>query len=233
MSSSSIQAVKNRSRNPSRQGLEAAAIELGHLKQKRKKDSNTKLYDIEVIAEDGHQVKVHYCGYSSEYDEWKPRVDVQYIKPNFESRDDKFSPLTELACSIKRRLLPSRSGDPEVRIQVPCDMPSFRVLRELGVPTCGGEYKGQYTIRQYGDLEGVLGARWYLRVVNEAGDFSYAILKTISFSFSRGKPFLEYEVERKEDNTLALMPVYVEQSPSLIFKFIRGDGNKTKLSEFI
>ena len=46
--------------------------------------------------------------------------------------------------------------------------------------------------------------------------------------------FLEYEVERKEDNnTLALMPVYVEQSPLLIFKFIRGYGNKTKLSEFI
>jgi hypothetical protein len=44
---------------------------------------------------------------------------------------------------------------------------------------------------------------------------------------------LEYEVEKKEDGTLQFTPAYIEQSNILVFKFIRGDGNKQKLTDFI
>ena len=184
-------------------------------------------------------MKVHYCGYSSQYDEWRPKTEVTYAKPTFQPSDHPYSPLTELACMIKKRLLPRRSDDVEVRIQVPCDLPSFQELQCLAKPCSGanhaiaGECKTQYTIEHHEDLDDVLGKKWHLRVVNEAGDFSYVILETISFHLSKGRPVLEYDVTKKADGTLQLSPTYIEQPPSLIFKFVRGDGNKKKLLNFV
>ena len=148
-------------------------------------------------------MKVHYCGYSSQYDEWRPKAEVSYAKPTFQPSDDPYSTLTELACMIKKRLLPRRSDDPEVRIQVPCDLPSFQELQCLAVPCSGAnhavgdECKTQYTIEHYEDLDDVLGKKWHLRVVNEVGDFSYVILETISFHLSKSRPILEYDVSKK------------------------------------
>ena len=34
------------------------------------------LYAIEVLEEKDDQVKIHYTGYSSEYDEWRSKDDV-------------------------------------------------------------------------------------------------------------------------------------------------------------
>ena len=120
------------------------------------------LYEIEIVAEEGSKVKVHYCGYSEEYDEWKPKSEIQYIKPQFNQVEQEFSPLTELARAIKRKLLPSRSGDPEVRVQVPCDAASFRALKELGIPQAraharGGADSQQFTITDYKSLDEVFG----------------------------------------------------------------------------
>ena len=79
-----IDAVKNRSRAASTRSAEAAAstISPSHFRP-QKRVSKNKLYDIEVVAENGSQVKVHYCGYGSEFDEWKPRSEVMYTKPAF------------------------------------------------------------------------------------------------------------------------------------------------------
>ena len=63
-------------------------------------------FEIEVVDEEGWKVKIHYSGYSEEYDEWKFKSEIQYIKPRFDQDDDDFSPLTELARAIKRKLLP-------------------------------------------------------------------------------------------------------------------------------
>ena len=178
---------------------------------------------------------MHYCGYSSQYDEWRPKAEITYAKPTFRPSDNPYSPLTELACMIKKRLLPKRSDDPEVRIQVPCDLPTFQELQSLAIPsskTNHAECKTQYTIEHYEDFDDVLGKMWHIRVVNETGDFSYVILETVSFHLSKGRPILEY-VTKKADGTLKLSPTYIEQPSSLIFKFVRGDGNKKKLLNFI
>ena len=107
-----------------------------------------------------------------------------YTKPSFSPSNQQYSPLTDLACAIKKHLQPSRSEDPEVRIQVPCDGESFQELREAGVirSECGGAEK--YGVNDYHDLDEILGENWYLRIVNSAGDFSYAILATTSFHLS-------------------------------------------------
>ena len=160
MSSPNLQcyhSVQKRSRVPSTKGLESAAIDSSDLSQPRKRSKKNQLYEIEVVEE--QQVKVHYCGYSSDYDEWKPKSEVKHITPTFQpAADDHFSPLTELACSIKKKLLPSRHGDLEVRIQVSCDISTFQSLQELG--TLSGdarddECKMKYSIRHYRDLDSV------------------------------------------------------------------------------
>lgn len=87
----------------------------------------------------------------------------------------------ELASAIKKHLLPSKSADPYVRISVPCDLTSFNLLKNKAIRR-DKTTKEIYTLSKYADLEGTLGEKWFMRVVNPIGDFSYVILDTISFS---------------------------------------------------
>ena len=207
MSNSSLQcleAIKRTSRAPSTKSLESAAISPSHSRghQERKRETKNRLYDITIVEENGSQVKVHYCGYSSQYDEWKAKSEVVYNKPKFNDIEQDYSALTELACSIKKGLLPSRKEDPEVRIQVLFDLTSFKSLQERGIlrPQRGRSGTEMYTIQKYSDLDDVFGERWHIRIVNHIGDFSYVILETVSFYFSRSRPIKEYEVQIPNQN---------------------------------
>ena len=51
-------------------------------------------------------------------------------------------------------------------------------------------------MREYSDLNDILGDDWHFRVVNEARDFSYAILESIAFHYCTSRPLMEYEVEK-------------------------------------
>ena len=216
-----INTVKKRSRVQSSRGAESSLSDI-RLKETRKQPRQENvLYDIEVIEEDGGQVKVHYKGYGSEYDEWKPKTEIVLRGPEFFGNvaEESFSPLTELARCIKKRLLPTKSDDPEVRIQIPCDNGSFRELQQkamlLGRCARGGS--DQYTITNYCDLNDILGERWHLRVVNLIGDFSYVILKTISFYISKSRPIQEYEILERENGTFDFAPSYIEQLSFILF----------------
>ena len=136
LSSEAVNWLKNRHRVPSVKSVEASAISSQHSGGNPTINRNKKnqLYEIEIVAERS-KMKVHYCGYSEEHDEWKLKNKIQYIKPQFNEVEQDFSPLTEFAHAIKRKLLPSRSGDPKVRVQLPCDVGSFPALWELGTPT--------------------------------------------------------------------------------------------------
>ena len=48
-----------------------ADIKLPHVKLSMKQTNLDKLYAIEIVEDKGEQVKVHYTGYSSKYDEWR------------------------------------------------------------------------------------------------------------------------------------------------------------------
>ena len=56
---------------------------------------------------------------------------------------------------------------------------------------------------------------------------------SVSTSPKADRPILDYEVSQNEDGTLDLVPTYIEQLHSLIFTFVRGDGNKKDLLNFI
>ena len=94
-----------------------------------------------------------------------------------------------------------------------------------GVPT--------YTINHYNDLDELLGNQWHMRVLNINGDFSYASLGAVSFHLTRGRPLSEYEVVRNEDGTYKFQEVFLEQDSYLVFNFVRGDGTKSDLNNYI
>ena len=166
----------------STRSVEAAAVADFGLPRRKRAKPQDKLYDIEVVEEAGARVSIHCTGYGSEYDEWRPRSEVILNKPGFlpSSEEESYSPLTKLACSIKKSLKPSRSEEPEVRIQVPCDLGTFRLLQHKGI--LAGRRRGgstddtlskeQYTITRYSDLDELLGEKWHFRVTNPIGDFS-------------------------------------------------------------
>ena len=133
------------------------------------------------MEEDECKVKIHYVGYSTNYDEWIRRSEIVF-KPPSSLPDETLSLTLALACSIKQKLVPSRKlEDPAVRIQIPFDSATFQLLQQKGKNV--GMWRGQhqYTISKYSDLDELLREHWYIRVVNINGDFSYAILATIRF----------------------------------------------------
>ena len=64
-----LTAVKNRERTQSAQARQASEVTIPQACKKSNKKAD-KLYHIEVVEEEG-KVKVHYTGYSSDFDEWK------------------------------------------------------------------------------------------------------------------------------------------------------------------
>ena len=169
--------IKNRARTPSAAFLQGLSSSLLPLHSARKASN---IYDIEVIKEDGPRVLVHYIGYSSEYDEWKSKEEVLLKKPVVMTGD--FDPITELSCSIKRKLLPSRPEDPQVKIKLPTTQEAFNSLCSFGHPD---KHAKTYGIPSYECLEHLLGRKWYMRIANRNGDFSYAVLPTVKFYLVR------------------------------------------------
>ena len=110
-----ISAVKNRSRMPIAKSLSAIANQDFAIPPKKQKKDN-KLYDIEIVDEDGPNLKVHYVGYDEMYDEWKPRSQILIKKP--EGDRTGYSPFAELVSCIKKKLKAIHTDDPAVRIQV-------------------------------------------------------------------------------------------------------------------
>ena len=101
-------------------------------------------HQVEVIKEDGARVKVHYIGYGSEFDEWKPREEVT-LKPQDKIMHTDFHPHTELACQIKKSLLPSKT----VKIQVTGSREASEQLASIGTKKA----KNRYTINAFDDLD--------------------------------------------------------------------------------
>ncbi len=186
-----------------------------------------RLYDVE----DTNKVKIHYIGYNSTHDEWIDRIDLVHRAPA-PVEEVELSLLTVLATTIKQRLACFRKDDPSVKIYLPFDSTSFVELAAKGKSLGKIQGNEHYTIRNYKCFNELLGEQWYLRITNSHGDFSYVILETIRFHLFRPKPLLDFNVVQKE-GSLHFEHVYIQQSCSLCFSFVRGDGNRHKLQAFL
>ena len=77
-------------------------------------------------------MKIHYVGYSSKYDEWKPRNEVVIRPLSITTQVDYSSPFDVLACMIKKQLVPSKDN-PGIRIQLPFNFESWQLLEQLSM----------------------------------------------------------------------------------------------------
>ena len=143
-----MQIVKKRTRALSKKAIESADNNIDVALPRKRRTKEDKLYETEVVAEDGPRVKVHYTGYDSKFDEWKSKEDIVLRQPETPQMCE-FHPITELACQIKKKLLPSRHVDPDVRIQVPVTEEFFSALCCRGKP---GKSKNSFGISSYADL---------------------------------------------------------------------------------
>ena len=83
---------------------------------------------------------------------------------------------------------------------------------------CGKE---MYGITKYGDLDSLLGSKWFIRGLNESGDFCYAILKTVSFYLRGRNNIVDF---KPNDQGGSIRKVLYSQGRSLVFTFVRADG---------
>ena len=198
----------------------------------------SKLYRLRVLEEDGDSVKVSYIGYGSQYDEWRPRTEVVLLDGNEDSSDESecdislapvkpFCLYKELACRIKSLLLSYRKGDPVCCITMSFDSIYFDGLIRRGssLPSTSRQPKQKkYTLPSLTKFDDILGGRWYIRGLNEAGDFCYVKPGTVNFhlKYNRGK----VDYQWKPDGTLKSS--LFGEGFQLVFKFISEDGTSSQ-----
>ncbi len=127
----------------------------------------------------------------------------------------------ELGNKIKKALNGSRKDSPVVRISVSFKQLAFNSdLEMLGTKKQKNRGVQHYKIKQYQDLDCLLGQNWHYRGLNSSGDFGYVILNTVDFYIYTAHTLTEYFPS----------PSFIPQKSKrhmghiLIFCFIRGDG---------
>ena len=191
-----------------------------------KRAKKQELFPIEIVENDitTGKVKIHYCGYSNDYDEWRDPGDIVDLSSPSPTPllTSSFSLHQELALKIKRSLQNTRKSSPEVRIEMEFD----KVLYDSGLKVHGQMKKVQrgveiYSVAKYADLDELLGPKWFIRGFNENGDFCYAILDTVHYYLQAKRSLVDFKPA--SDNAKPRKCVY-SQGYSLFFCFIRGDG---------
>lgn len=192
------------------------------------RESDDTLYPVEIVSaaatggtdpENEGDVRIHYIGYSSAYDEWRPRDDiVNFVSP---SVSEKFCLHNELALRVKSSLVSQRRSNPAVKIEMSFDRDIYEEgLSAVGYVKCTMRGVKHSSIRSYSDLDGLLGRDWHYRGLNSAGDFCYVIEGSIDFYLYKRRPLVQFIPDK--DGIPA--KVSVPRGYALVFKFIRGDG---------
>lgn len=202
---------------------------------KKTRASKEKLFAVEVLQVENDRVKVHYVGYGEEYDEWKDQSEIETIlgedddcgsdmvEANTVVGYQPFSLYKELRIRIKRSLTCSRTASPLVKINIPFDILLFNGgLKQKGIPSekkCGIQH---YKIRNYTDLDDVLGSSWHFRGLNVNGDYGYAVLETVDFYIHKSRSLVEFIPSKVNNNTFA--SVTNSTGYSLVFSFVCNYG---------
>ena len=190
---------------------------------------DTALYPVEIISTDTDRpgyVRVHYVGYSSKFDEWKPCDDVVTTELSA-FVDEKYDFNRELAFKLKSSLVSQRRSNPLVKIEMSFDKRAFdeglKILGQLKHYNRGIDH---YTICSYSDLDSLFGKNWHYRGLNKQGDFCYVICKTVDFYLYKKRPLVEY-IDQGGVPTKVSLP----RGFTLVFKFVRGDGTAAQFGK--
>ena len=194
------------------------------------------LFKLKVIEEKEDMVKVHYIGYSKRHDEWRKKEDIVVLDDDSDDddggKDDgeeavtgyiPFSLYRVLANKIKLSLNSSRKASPSVRI----DMEFDRVVYEGGLAKNGTRKRRHgkrdiFGVKEYKDLDGLLGKGWHWRGLNQAGDFCYVVKDSVEFYLTTKRALKEFKPVSSSSDVVTVQER--DLGCSLVFKFVRGDG---------
>ena len=188
------------------------------------REKKSRLYSVEIVEQNvlAGKVKIHYVGYSSSEDEWRDAADVVDLceaQPSY-LISPSFNLYQELALMIKASLQSSRKESPEVKITMNFDKVQFDGgIRQLGKLKSDKRGIKKYTIDCYSDLDSLLGRKWFIRGINESGDFCYVMLETVCFYMSEKSPLIDYQPDGSRFRKQLYFRGY-----NLVFSFVRGDG---------
>lgn len=165
-------------------------------------------------------MKIHYTGYSSNFDEWRNKEDI--ILPTEPERYHPYDHYQQLVYAIKSLLYSGRDRDPAVRLEVPFD----KLIYQGGLMAAGRLLKvmrgeEHYGIAKHDDLTPYLGKHWFIRGINTHLDFCAVLANTVIFHLHKKAQIVDHL------NSESIDGGYV-----LIFKFVRFDGVKDQLSDF-
>ena len=187
------------------------------------------LYPVEIVSTATDRpgyVRVHYVGYSSTFDEWKPCDDVVTTELSA-TVDEEFDVNRELAFKLKSSLVSQRRSNPLVKIEMGFDKRAFdeglKILGHLKERKRGVDH---YTISNFSDLDSLFGRNWHYRGLNKHGDFCYVICKTVEFYLYKKRPLVQYIDQGGVPTKVSLARGY-----TLVFKFVRGDGTAAQFGK--
>lgn len=202
-----------------------------------KKDNN--LYEVEIKEVDREKkcVRIHFKGYDSRFDEWRPYDQegeyfpfIRHEKPRVltpTSLDDRADHFVDvLYRAIKRSLKSGRKDDPEVRLDV--DVSEDVFTRVLGSVTAGVAERGKlvYNISSNRMLDGIFGQKWDERIVNIRGDYCFVLEGTVTFWLGRKSSILEYKIIGGK-----YVKTEIEDCSQLVFTFVKNIGNSIQYKE--
>ena len=95
-------------------------------------------------------------------------------------------------------------------------------LKCNGIPSEKKSGVQHYKLKNYADLDVLLGGNWHYRGLNANGDYGYAVLETIDFYIHKSKSFVEFIPSKGNSNTFA--SVTTSTGYSLVFSFICNYG---------
>ena len=169
-----------------------------------KSKEENKLYPITVVEQENNKVKVHYVGYSSDFDEWKKEDELECLPDEEEEAShtttaaaiepyQPYSLFRTLRLKIKQALTCGRKASPVINIVMPFDKMQFDGgLKTAGILSKTVQGVQHYKISHYRDLNPWLGSRWHYRGLNDAGDYGYVVLETVDFCLRKSRSLVEY-----------------------------------------
>lgn len=224
-------------------------LKVRSVSQKRKclNDRSDKFYRLKVIEEDETRgwVKVNYMGYSSQYDEWRPKSDIIDLSEPKEVENSQdgvgedvsipfpkrpFNLFEDLATKIKFQLVSSRKESPCRRISMVFDCIYFEGLirRASTISKSKGSHQ-VYTILKFSKLNDILGERWFIRGLNESGDFCYVKPGTVEFYLKSLSGKIDFQLSANGILSRSTFGVGYQ----LVFSFVRGDGILSQWSSIL
>ena len=134
-------------------------------------------------------VKFHYIGYSNKYDQWRKQEGIVEMETSCVTSEI-YDLYQDLAGRILSVLSGKRKANPVINLVMPFDQKTFD--EGLGSKAFSEIINSvrYYRIREYNELNELLGTKWHYRGLNSVVVYSYVICSNVKYNLYRRRPII-------------------------------------------